>query len=152
MTIVEDVKRNFDTDNFYDLFGIPIGSSQNDIKKAYLQLSLKYHPDKTCDTGKKDEYKKKFQILSEVYRILSDDSSRDDYDYQVKHSFGKINEHIICDEVTLRDCEKESDCYYYVCRCSGKFILSMDSINHSDEQGIFVISCDSCSNSVKVII
>lgn len=152
MAIVEDVKKNFGANNLYDLFGVSIDSSQSDIKKAYLQLSLKYHPDKTCDSGKKDEYKKKFQILSEVYRILSNDSSREDYDYGVKHSFGKISEHIICDEVTLRDCEKDSDCYYYVCRCSGKCILNLDSMDHSDEQGIFVINCDSCSNLIKVVI
>jgi len=49
------------------------------VKKAYRQLALRYHPDRT-DIDQKEEAKTKFQIIGKVYAILSDDEKRKIYD------------------------------------------------------------------------
>ncbi|XP_037038459.1 translocation protein SEC63 homolog [Bradysia coprophila] len=62
---------NFDP---YEILGVPLGSSQQAIKKAYRQLSLLLHPDK--ETG--DE--KAFMKLSKAYQALTDDEARKNWE------------------------------------------------------------------------
>ncbi len=49
------------------------------MKKAYRQLALRYHPDRT-DIDQKEEAKIKFQIIGKIYAILSDEEKRKIYD------------------------------------------------------------------------
>jgi DnaJ family protein B protein 6 len=37
---------NFDSEDFYEVLGLRRNAQENEIKKAYRKLSLKYHPDK----------------------------------------------------------------------------------------------------------
>lgn len=62
---------NFDP---YEILGVPSGSPQQAIKKAYRQLSLLLHPDK--ETG--DE--KAFMKLSKAYQALTDDEARKNWE------------------------------------------------------------------------
>uniref|UniRef100_A0A182JBP6 Uncharacterized protein n=1 Tax=Anopheles atroparvus TaxID=41427 RepID=A0A182JBP6_ANOAO len=62
---------NFDP---YEILGVPLGSSQKDIKKAYRTLSLILHPDK--ETG--DE--KAFMKLTKAYQALTDDEARKNWE------------------------------------------------------------------------
>jgi len=64
-------------ENYYDILGINKDSSQEDIKKAYRKLALKYHPDKNQgDTSAEDMFKK----VAEAYEVLSDEDKRRKYD------------------------------------------------------------------------
>ena len=56
------------------------------MKKAYRQLALRYHPDRT-DIDQKEEAKTKFQIIGKIYAILSDDEKRKIYDDTGRKSF-----------------------------------------------------------------
>ncbi|PNF30988.1 Translocation protein SEC63-like protein [Cryptotermes secundus] len=58
---------NFDP---YEILGVPLGSSQADIKKSYRKLSLILHPDK--ETGNE----KAFMKLTKAYQALTDDEAR----------------------------------------------------------------------------
>ena len=62
----------------YDRLGVQPNANENELKKAYRKLSMKYHPDRNADN--KDEATKKFQEISEAYSILSDGEKRKMYD------------------------------------------------------------------------
>ncbi|XP_061697022.1 dnaJ homolog subfamily B member 2 isoform X1 [Syngnathoides biaculeatus] len=64
--------------DYYNTLGVSKTASQDDIKKAYRKLALKWHPDKNPDN--KEEAEKKFKEVAEAYEILSDQGKRDAYD------------------------------------------------------------------------
>ena len=62
--------------DYYKILGIARGSSDEDIKKAYRKLALKYHPDKNKEPGAEE----KFKEVAEAYEILSDSKKKEIYD------------------------------------------------------------------------
>lgn len=64
--------------DYYNVLGVSKSATQDDIKKAYRKLALKWHPDKNPDN--KEEAEKKFKEVAEAYEVLSDKSKRDEYD------------------------------------------------------------------------
>ena len=65
--------------DFYDVLGVPRNASDDDIKKAYRKLAMKYHPDRNQgDSAQKAE--EKFKETKEAYEILSDAQKRTAYD------------------------------------------------------------------------
>ena len=54
--------------DYYKILGVPRDASDDDIKKAYRKLALKYHPDKNKDPGSEE----KFKELAEAYDVLRD--------------------------------------------------------------------------------
>ena len=65
--------------DYYEILGVQKGASVDDIKRAYRQLALKYHPDRVS-TDQKKEAEEKFKELSEAYAVLSDPQKRSVYD------------------------------------------------------------------------
>jgi DnaJ-class molecular chaperone len=55
---------------YYEILEISERATEGDIKKAYRQLALKWHPDKNPD--RKEEAEKRFKEISEAYEVLSD--------------------------------------------------------------------------------
>mmetsp|Transcript_38237 Transcript_38237/g.92524 ORF Transcript_38237/g.92524 Transcript_38237/m.92524 type:complete len:377 (+) Transcript_38237:61-1191(+) len=62
--------------DFYKLLGISRNASQKEIKKAYRQMSLKFHPDKNKEEGAAD----KFSEIARAYEVLSDEEKKEIYD------------------------------------------------------------------------
>ena len=72
-------------DNYYDILGLNKNASENEIKKAYKKLAIKYHPDKNPNNKEAEE---KFKIISEAYSILSDKEKKGQYDHFGKQGIG----------------------------------------------------------------
>lgn len=63
--------------NYYETLEIDKNATEEDVKKSYRKLSMKYHPDH--NQGNK-ESEDKFKEISEAYSILSDKEKRSQYD------------------------------------------------------------------------
>lgn len=62
--------------DYYKILEIKKGASDDEIKKAYRKLALKYHPDKNKAPGAEERFKE----VAEAYEVLSDKKKRDVYD------------------------------------------------------------------------
>ncbi len=92
--------------DYYEILGVPRDASEADIKKAYRQLALKYHPDRNPEDKESEE---KFKEINEAYSCLSDSEKRVNYDrfgvaegvgagfYQFETGFGDIFEDLFGD-------------------------------------------------------
>ena len=63
--------------DYYDILGVSRSAGTDEIKKAYRQMALKYHPDR--NPGNK-EAEEKFKEAAEAYEVLSDPEKRQRYD------------------------------------------------------------------------
>jgi len=64
-------------DNYYEILGIEKSASQEEIKKAYRKLAIKYHPDKNPEDKTAEE---KFKKIAEAYEVLSDEEKKSNFD------------------------------------------------------------------------
>jgi curved DNA-binding protein len=65
------------SEDYYNLLGVSKTASDEEIKKAYRKLAMKYHPDHTKGDKNAEE---KFKKISEAYAVLSDKEKRKEYD------------------------------------------------------------------------
>lgn len=63
--------------DYYEVLGIQKGASDDEIKKAFRKLAVKYHPDKNPGDKAAEE---KFKEINEAYSVLSDKTKRQRYD------------------------------------------------------------------------
>jgi molecular chaperone DnaJ len=82
--------------DYYRTLGIPPEASSEDIKRAYRNLALKYHPDRNPDDHEGQE---RLKAINEAYQVLGDKEKRQRYDFLYSHGFndnalyrGKVDE------------------------------------------------------------
>ncbi len=63
--------------DYYEVLGLDKNASEDDIKKAYRKLAIKYHPDRNPGDAKAEE---KFKEAAEAYDVLHDPQKRQQYD------------------------------------------------------------------------
>jgi curved DNA-binding protein len=64
--------------DYYEILGLNRDATEDEIKKAYRKLALRYHPDHHPDDLESED---KFKQIGEAYAVLSDPEKRDEYDY-----------------------------------------------------------------------
>ncbi|CAF0724411.1 unnamed protein product [Didymodactylos carnosus] len=78
--LLAECNQHFKTNDLYEIFTISRTATEGQVKKAYRQLALRFHPDRT-DIDQKEDAKQKFQIIGKIYAILSDEEKRKTYDH-----------------------------------------------------------------------
>ena len=71
-------KIQFDSEDYYEVLGVSKTADDNEIKKAYRKLAVKWHPDKNPDSQKEAE--EAFKKIGEAYSVLSDKEKRAIFD------------------------------------------------------------------------
>ena len=69
--------------DYYNILGVPRDATLDEIKKAYRELVLKYHP----DINKSPEAEEKMREINEAYAVLSDAEKRKQYDTMGSYEF-----------------------------------------------------------------
>jgi molecular chaperone DnaJ len=68
--------------DYYEVLGLQKGASDDDIKKAYRKMAVKWHPDKwqQASDAEKKKAEENFKEVAEAYEVLSDANKRARYD------------------------------------------------------------------------
>ncbi|KAK3555811.1 hypothetical protein QTP86_029060 [Hemibagrus guttatus] len=75
--------------DFYEILGVPKDASDEDLKKAYRKLALRFHPDKNCAPGATDAFK----AIGNAYAVLSNPEKRQQYDQYGEQSAAETAGH-----------------------------------------------------------
>lgn len=78
-------------DSLYKFLGLEKSATQEDIKRAYRKLALKYHPDKNKEPGAEEMFKK----ITHAYEILSNPDKRKLYDEFGEEGLNNAKNHVI---------------------------------------------------------
>lgn len=71
--------------DYYGILGVPRDSSAEQIRSAYRELAMKWHPDRNKDKGAEERFKE----ISEAYAVLSDEQKRRQYDAYGSEGFSQ---------------------------------------------------------------
>ncbi|KAF9958376.1 hypothetical protein BGZ72_000442 [Mortierella alpina] len=90
------------TVHLYEILGVPKSSTQDDLKKAYRRLALRYHPDKV-NAAEVPDHETRFRDIAAAYEVLSDPKKRQVYD-----KYGMMGVQMAGTEIGARLVEIES--------------------------------------------
>lgn len=91
--------------DLYSVLGVPTSADEEDIRKAYMKLALKYHPDRhsTKSEEERERMRRKFLRVKEAYDTLSDSKERRKYDEKNRMETGLFDtnlDDLLKDEMT----------------------------------------------------
>lgn len=123
--------------NLYETLELQSNASQQDIKKAYYNLSKKYHPDKCKD----DNATEKFQKINTAYQILMDDKNREKYlkmSINEKCNFIKLLEKIFSNSLKIDELSEMGINIKNLVYFQNNFKNIMNSINYKELFNLFL--------------
>lgn len=74
---------DFKSEDYYKNLGLSREATDQEIRQAYRDLAVKYHPDR----NKEQDAKESFQKINEAYSVLGDYLTRREYDRYGKEGF-----------------------------------------------------------------
>ncbi|MBP7261780.1 MAG: J domain-containing protein [Bacteroidia bacterium] len=72
--------------DYYKILGVPHAAQPDDIKQAFKQLAMKYHPDRNPDNPQAEEI---FKLIVHAYEHLSDAEKKKEYDLKLLFAFSQ---------------------------------------------------------------
>lgn len=82
---------NIDNTEYYDMLGISRDANEDEIKRAYKKLALKYHPDRNMNNPDKEVMAEKYKQMSEAHEVLSEPQKKKIYDKFGKDGLENMN-------------------------------------------------------------
>ncbi|XP_055621337.1 DPH4 homolog [Toxorhynchites rutilus septentrionalis] len=148
----ETRKSNFVADKMshYEVLNVARDASQEEIRKSYQSLALRFHPDKLQSDSVDEESVDSsdwFIRIDEAWKVLRDEGSRRVYDAELLQR--TCQEQYFVNEVLARDdlkYEQVEHYYYHDCRCGGMYVLP-EELTRGES---VYLSCDECSLLVQV--
>ena len=121
--------------DYYKILGVDTGADSKQIKEAFRQLALKYHPDRNRNNPEAAE---KMKWINEAYAVLANPDKRNEYD-NIRRQFGPSAYGRFRQTYTEQDIltwERETE----------KFVVEGSRIFHDAELigGTVGVSCDMC--------
>ncbi|KAJ7333613.1 DnaJ sub C member 9 [Desmophyllum pertusum] len=95
MSFFETLETLFGTTDLYEVLRLTKTALESEVKRAYRKKSLEVHPDRATEADKA-QATEKFQCLSRVYTVLSDQDKRALYDES-----GEIDDDVAVQETRL---------------------------------------------------
>jgi curved DNA-binding protein CbpA len=68
-------------ENVYNVLGVAPNATDDEIKKVYRSLAMRFHPDRNAEPGAEQ----RFKSITKAYEILSDPVKREEYNQSVNH-------------------------------------------------------------------
>ncbi|KAK6192416.1 hypothetical protein SNE40_003885 [Patella caerulea] len=153
-------------DNFYSVLDCGDFSGIDELRRSYIKLVKKYHPDKAVPSENTPQYSlpdatgdrhtspsnsnDTFIKIDKAWKILSDTELRKRYDIVLKQRL-LSQDWPIQDEVMIGDFEvdddDDDDHLLHQCRCGGYYVLSKDDMKFE----LDFVCCDSCTLCVKIL-
>ncbi|MEZ0535927.1 DnaJ domain-containing protein [Caldicellulosiruptoraceae bacterium PP1] len=104
----------------YEVLGLQKGATKEEIKKAYLEMVKKYHPDKYKDNPLKDLAEEKLKEINEAYNILMNEAgnSYTSYTYNNPSNYQLIRDLILkgnlvdAERLLLQNRNEDAEWYY----------------------------------------
>jgi diphthamide biosynthesis protein 4 len=149
--------------DYYQVLAItPTLANQHAVKAAYRKALLEHHPDKTM-CGNTDQAKSPGYTVDEIttaYKILSDPTSRSDYDrrYRVQNHTpipGIVKAHPGLETIDLDDMDYDDNgaLWFRKCRCGNDraYRITEEQLEKEAEHGEIITGCGGCSLWLKVL-
>lgn len=133
--------------NYYEILRVSPTATFEEIKKSYQNLLLKYHPDKNTFESCNNIY----YSLNQAWQTLKIIEKRKMYDAELLQTKFN-NEPVLFDTISKDEFfhDEESECYFYLCRCGGRYVATFEMINSIQYDSL--ISCDECSLVIKYLV
>ncbi|XP_014485598.1 PREDICTED: dnaJ homolog subfamily C member 24-like [Dinoponera quadriceps] len=133
--------------NYYEVLGCEKEASHEEIKRAYHERLLRFHPDKN-DASKRDAHR--FHEVQEAWRMLGDPRSRRRYDAVRRQEKLEDEGGLVYARLKVDELEESvfGDTLFYRCRCGDRYFVEIEDL--SEKNSVLQVNCESCTFIILV--